>query len=101
MRPHERDKPAPHRCRVRRFWPDAARPVAIGGESTIDVSRPVNIYRLYQPLRDNPALFGQVRVGEYGADVTWTDWVDMSADMLWHLAAEQRTAPTLALQTGH
>ena len=72
-----------------------------GGESTIDESRPVNIYRLYQPLRDNPALFGQVRVGEYGADVTWTDWVDMSADMLWHLAAEQRTAPTLALQTGN
>lgn len=72
-----------------------------GEESLIDVSGPVNTYRVYRPLRDNPALFGQVRLGEYGTDVAWTDWVDMSADMLWHLALEQSTAPALAHHTAN
>jgi DNA-binding transcriptional regulator YiaG len=37
-------------------------------------------------------LFTRVRVGEYGADVVWSDEIDMSADTLWRLAREQSGA---------
>lgn len=60
-----------------------------GAESKVDVSGPVGAFRVYAPLRDDPTLFRQVRVGEYGTDVVWTDEIDMSADMLWRLAQEQ------------
>jgi hypothetical protein len=60
-----------------------------GGDSLVDVSGLMTTFRLYAPLRDNPALFGQVRVGEYGTDVVWTEDVDMSADTLWRLSLEQ------------
>ena len=76
--------PAPLTLRAR--WSD-------GGESTIDIAAPVNTYRLHQKLRHEPALFGQVHVGEYGADVVWEDGIDMAADKLWQLDLEQGTAP--------
>ena len=66
-----------------------------GGASTIDIAAPINTYRLYQKIRHEPALFARVRVGEYGADVVWDDGIDMAADMLWHLAMEQGTAPRM------
>ena len=37
----------------------------------------------------NPELFAQVRVGEYGTDIMWSDELDMAADTLWQLAREQ------------
>jgi DNA-binding transcriptional regulator YiaG len=60
-----------------------------GDESLIDVSGMFESFRLYAPLRQSPGLFGQVRVGEHGTDVVWTDEIDMSADTLWRLAREQ------------
>jgi DNA-binding XRE family transcriptional regulator len=63
-----------------------------GDESVIDVSGVVESYRLYAPLRQSPKMFRQVRVGEYGTDIVWTDEIDMSADMLWRLAQEQAGA---------
>jgi DNA-binding XRE family transcriptional regulator len=60
-----------------------------GEESLVDVSGMIQSYRLYAPLRESPDLFGQVQVGEYGADVVWTDDIDMAADTLWRLAQEQ------------
>jgi len=60
-----------------------------GGDSLVDVSGLMTTFRLYAPLRDNPALFCQVRVGAYGTDVVWTEDVDMSADTLWRLSLEQ------------
>ena len=60
-----------------------------GEESEIDVSGPVGIFALYEPLRRSPNLFCQVRLGEYGTDVVWTDEIDMSADTLWRLSREQ------------
>jgi len=60
-----------------------------GGDSLVDVSGLMTTFRLYAPLRDNPALFCQVRVGEYGTEVVWTEDVDMSADTLWRLSLEQ------------
>jgi DNA-binding XRE family transcriptional regulator len=60
-----------------------------GEESLIDVSGMIQSFRVYAPLRQSPELFGHVRVGEYGADVVWTDEIEMAADTLWRLTQEQ------------
>jgi DNA-binding transcriptional regulator YiaG len=55
----------------------------------VDVSGLVETFRVYKPLRHSPELFGRVRVGEHGADIVWSDEIDMAADTLWRLAREQ------------
>jgi DNA-binding XRE family transcriptional regulator len=60
-----------------------------GEESLIDVGGMIQSFRIYAPLRQSPELFRQVRVGEHGTDVAWTDEIDMAADTLWRLAQEQ------------
>ncbi len=59
-----------------------------GGESRVDVSSLIETFRVYKPLRSSN-LFRQVRVGEYGTDVVWSDEIDMAADTLQRLAQEQ------------
>lgn len=60
-----------------------------GGENLVDVSGLINAFRVFTPLRTDPALFASVRLGEYGTDVVWTDQIDMAAETLWRLAQEQ------------
>ncbi len=60
-----------------------------GGESLVDVSGLIETFRAYVPLRQSAELFRQVRVGEYGTDIVWSDELDMPADTLWRLAQEQ------------
>jgi DNA-binding transcriptional regulator YiaG len=60
-----------------------------GDESRVDVSGLVEAFRVFEPLRRSPDLFKQVRVGEHGTDIVWTDEIDMAADTLWRLAQEQ------------
>jgi hypothetical protein len=60
-----------------------------GEESLIDVSGMIQSFRVYAPLRQSAELFRQVKVGEYGTDVVWTDEIDMAADTLRRLAQEQ------------
>lgn len=60
-----------------------------GEESLIDVAGMIQSLRAYAPLRQSAELFRQVRVGEHGTDVVWTDEIDMAADTLWRLAQEQ------------
>jgi DNA-binding XRE family transcriptional regulator len=60
-----------------------------GTESLIDVSGMIQTFRVYAPLRRSADLFRQVRLGEHGTDVVWTDEIDMAADTLWRLAQEQ------------
>lgn len=67
-----------------------------GDESSVDVSGMIETFRIYAPLRKAPDLFRQVRVGEYGTDIVWTDDIDMSADTLWRLAQEQSGATMTA-----
>jgi hypothetical protein len=67
-----------------------------GGESLVDVSGLIESFRAYIPLRQSAELFNQVRVGEYGTDVVWSDELDMSADTLWRLAQEQSGATMTA-----
>jgi DNA-binding XRE family transcriptional regulator len=67
-----------------------------GDQTLVDVSAMINSFRLYAPLRQNPELFRQVGVGEHGADIVWTDDLDMSNDTLWRLAREQSGATMTA-----
>lgn len=60
-----------------------------GGENAVDVSKQINTYRLYAPLRQSKELFRHVRVGDFGTDVVWSDEIDMAAETLWRLAQEQ------------
>jgi DNA-binding transcriptional regulator YiaG len=60
-----------------------------GDESLVDVSGLVETFRFYEPLRHSPQSFRQVRLGEHGADVVWSDEIDMAAATLWRLAQEQ------------
>ena len=68
-----------------------------GDETPVDVSGPINSFRVYAPLRTDPDLFRHVRVGEYGTDIVWgNDGPDMSNDTLWRLAQEQSGATMTA-----
>lgn len=58
-------------------------------ESRVGVSGLIESFRVCEPLRRSPELFGGVRVGEHGTDVVWSDEIDMSADTLWRLAQQQ------------
>jgi hypothetical protein len=77
------DKKNPSTLRIR--WDKA-------DESVVDVSGLIETFRVYEPLRRSPELFAQARLGEHGADVVWSDDIDMSADTLWRLAQEQTGA---------
>lgn len=77
------DKKKPSTLRI--LWDKA-------DESVVDVSGPIETFRVYEPLRRSPELFAQARLGEHGADVVWSDDIDMSADTLWRLAQEQTGA---------
>jgi DNA-binding XRE family transcriptional regulator len=63
-----------------------------GEDTLVDVSGIINSFRFYAPLRQNPELFRQVRVGEHGADIIWAGDLDISNDTLWRLAREQSGA---------
>lgn len=60
-----------------------------GDESRVDVSGPIETFRIYEPLRRSPELFRSARVGEHGTDIVWSNEIDMAADTLWRLAQEQ------------
>jgi DNA-binding XRE family transcriptional regulator len=63
-----------------------------GEESVVDVSGLVETFRVYEPLRRSPDFLARVRLGEHGADIVWSDEIDISADTLWRLAQEQSGA---------
>ena len=71
-----------------------------GAEGEIDISSMIESFKVYAPLRQSPELFRQVRLGDYGTDVIWTDDIDMSADTLWRLAQEQSGA-TMSAEEFH
>jgi Protein of unknown function (DUF2442) len=60
-----------------------------GEENLVDVSGLIQSFRVYTPLRRSQQRFRQVRLGEHGTDVVWTEKIDMAADTLWRLAQEQ------------
>jgi len=58
-------------------------------KTLVNVSNILNNFKFYSPLKNSTALFKKVQVGELGADIVWSDELDMSADTLWRLAQEQ------------
>jgi hypothetical protein len=63
-----------------------------GDQHVIDVSSYINKFVVFRPLRDNPARFAKVKVGDYGHSIAWSRSIDMSAYSLWRLAEEQSGA---------
>ncbi|MEW5774703.1 MAG: DUF2442 domain-containing protein [Thermodesulfobacteriota bacterium] len=59
---------------------------ASGATHLVDVGRLVAELAIFEPLRSQPKLFGEVRVGEWGADLGWGGDMELSADTLWKLA---------------
>ena len=49
----------------------------------------IRSFQMYALPRESPEMFRQLRVGEQGTDVVWTDEIDIAADTLWRPAREQ------------
>ncbi|HYE51158.1 MAG TPA: DUF2442 domain-containing protein [Azospirillaceae bacterium] len=60
-----------------------------GKVSMVDVSDIVGSHPLYAGIRENPALFDAVEVGEYGYDVRWSDLMELPCTVLWQRAQAQ------------
>lgn len=62
---------------------------ANGKSFAVDLSRDVQRFKPYRPLRDQ-ALFARVALGEGGHSVVWpVGELDLGADTLWQYALEQ------------
>jgi len=83
-------KRLPQIAKVEAMRPYVLRVVfASEAEFAVDVGGLVRGLVVFAPLRERPELFGQVRVGEWGADLGWGGDMELSADTLWRLALEQ------------
>ncbi len=60
-----------------------------GAESSVEVGDYISAYSIFSPLRDNPAEFNKVGLGEWGWSAHWSDDIEISSDTLWQLALEQ------------
>jgi hypothetical protein len=83
-------EPANGPTSVRLVWASGPRQ----GEATVvDLAPMIYRFKVFRPLRDDPALFRSVRLGEWGASIVWgdNDDLDIGADALDELACEQMT----------
>jgi hypothetical protein len=64
-----------------------------GRTEIIDLAPLIYTFRVLKPLRENPALFASVHLGEWGASIVWGDDPDLEigADALEELAEETMT----------
>jgi hypothetical protein len=63
-------------------WAEGARAQR---SETVDLAPVVGSYKIYRPLRDDPALFSTVRLIEEGNAVAWSHGkisIEMSADII-------------------
>jgi DNA-binding XRE family transcriptional regulator len=60
-----------------------------GTESVVDLSAFLDTFQVFEPLRRRPDIFRAVQRGEDGTDVFWSEELDLAADTLWRLTAEQ------------
>jgi hypothetical protein len=78
---------------IKAVRPDEKRSVVIqwrgGAESMLDLSKHLNTYAVFAPLRRNDERFRAVEVGEWGWCLHWSDDMEISSDTLWRLALEQ------------
>ncbi|MEN0105737.1 MAG: DUF2442 domain-containing protein [Pseudomonas sp.] len=57
-------------------------------QQPVNLAEPLRTYSVLEALQD-PALFQQVQVGEWGFDVVWPGDIELSAITLYRLAMEQ------------
>lgn len=69
------------RAMLRITWSD-------GRVLTVRLTEPIQTFSVLEPLQD-PAVFSQVQVGEWGFDVLWPGDIELSATTLYRLAMEQ------------
>ncbi len=70
-----------------------ARGERAGRTEAVDLSPLIGQFRLYAPLRRDPALFAAVRLADDGGAIEWADGeIDMAAQSIDRLASEQMTA---------
>lgn len=71
-----------------------------GEHSLVDFARYVATGPVWTPMRGDKYLFTRVRVTDYGMAVEWPEparrngepEIEVDADGLWHMAAEQKAA---------
>lgn len=63
---------------------------ADGRRQLVDLAPVIFTYKLYRPLRDDPALFRTVHIVDGGSALGWGDdnWIDMDASSVARLADE-------------
>lgn len=61
----------------------------VGMESVVDLSDVVDRYDIYAPLREDPARFDAVSIGEYGYDLHWSDLMEIPCTVLWSRSQAQ------------
>jgi hypothetical protein len=71
-------------------WASGAR---AGQTDLIDLAPMIYTFKAFRPLRDDPALFRTVRLGEWGASIVWegNEDLDIGVDALEELAEETMT----------
>jgi hypothetical protein len=78
---------------IKAVRPDEKRSVVVqwrgGAESMLDLSKHLNTYAVFAPLRRHDERFRAVEVGEWGWCLHWSDDMEISSDTLWRLALEQ------------
>lgn len=62
---------------------------ANGVVNTVDLADVIADNPIYAPIKDDPALFGTVTVGEWGYDLHWTDDMEIPCTWLWDRAQAQ------------
>jgi hypothetical protein len=68
-----------------------------GRSESVDLAPVIGSYRIYKPLRDNPALFATAKVIEDGDAIGWDAAdLDMSADLIETVAEEEMTPAEFA-----
>ncbi len=72
-------------------WADGPR---TGRSDIVDLAPDILTYRLYRPLRDDPALFATLHLVDDGAAIAWGDdeSIDMPATAIERLAEETMVA---------
>ncbi|GLK87335.1 DUF2442 domain-containing protein [Pseudomonas turukhanskensis] len=74
-------EPLPAKHSLRLTWSD-------GRALNVNLAEAIHTFAVLTPLQD-PALFQQAQVGEWGFDVAWPGDIEVSAATLYRLAMEQ------------
>lgn len=62
-----------------------------GRQEIVDLAPQIMRYRLFAPVRNDPALFAALRLVDDGTVIAWTDDIDMAATTVERLAEETMT----------